>query len=76
MVCQFDLCWLCAICGLQKVVLKVNKMCCMKCVEMVTEVISEAEGECGCQSFFLFYKIAPPIFCCNSCVGDCLLNCL
>ncbi len=52
MVCQFDLCWLCAICGLQKVVLKVNKMCCMKCVEMVTEVISEAEGECGCQSFF------------------------
>ncbi len=56
MVCQFDLCWLCAICGLQKVVLKVNKMCCMKCVEMVTEVISEAEGECGCQSFFFSIK--------------------
>jgi hypothetical protein len=28
----------------------------MKCVEMVTEVISEAEGECGCQSFFSLYN--------------------
>jgi hypothetical protein len=47
---------------LQKVVLKV-KMCCMKCVEMVTEVINEAAGEFHPLVFFPSTCFSRPMFC-------------